>query len=230
MCVRARVCLSVCLSVCLFLYVYMCVCLSVYLFLYVYLCVRACMCVRVVCARVTFVVLCFPCSKQIWLYQNRFVWTAIIHDIRHIFLATGAYLKTLRCRHTSICNRKIYLPMFVCPTFYKIRSLFTNYDVYKIQNLTVMFHWPLPQYGLIQQTINWQYLRRQFASKPMFWENKKNISKCRLLTFLPSMQSVKFSWSFKHGTLQTNEIIKIYYIRHLVSFDGGDNLGFLRLQ
>ena len=36
------------------------------------------------------------------------------------------------------------------------------------------------------------------VSNPIFFENKQNISKCRLLKFLPSMQSVKvrtvFEW------------------------------------
>ena len=34
----------------------------------------------------------------------------------------------------------------------------------------------------------------------------------------------------RHGALQANETLKGYVIRHFVSFDGGENFGFLRLQ
>ena len=34
----------------------------------------------------------------------------------------------------------------------------------------------------------------------------------------------------RHGTLRAKETLKSYEIRHFVSFDGGDELGFLRLQ
>ena len=54
---------------------------------------------------------------------------------------------------------------------------------------------------LIQQTINWMiFFPEKLASfgdnlheiKPIFWEkNKKNISKCHLLKFLPSVQRIK---------------------------------------
>ena len=35
---------------------------------------------------------------------------------------------------------------------------------------------------------------------------------------------------YRHGALQAKETLKSYEICHFVSFDGGDNLGFLRIR